>query len=295
MNSRIALFLIGCAFSALWASAFIAGKVALTFCDPLSLLMARFAVAGLLMAAWVLAWRGPSPLLELGLWINGAILGVFNNALYLGLSFVGLMTVSPETTVLIVSTAPFMTTGLSVLAGGPRSLRQALGAAMGFCGVYIVISHRMQGGGEDLFGLALVFLGTAAFSAGTVFYRMRGQRYDPVALNGVQNLVGAAVLLPFAQQPLAPFVALGEPAFFVVFAHLVAVVSIMTFLIWLALVRRIGAAHAASFHLLNPVFGVVLSAAVFGTEILASDIVGMGVVIVGLAVVVWDSVARASS
>lgn len=292
MNSRASLFAVGCVFSALWASAFVAGKVALSFTDPLSLLTARFAVAGLAMVGFRLVGGSGTMLRDRALWINGAILGLLNNALYLGLSFIGLKTVSPETTVLIVSTAPFLTTGLSVLMGGPRSVRQLLGALVGFCGVYVVISARMGGGGEDPFGLALILVGTAAFSIGTVFYRQRAGHHDPVALNGAQNLVGALALLSFAPDPLAPLAALGEPSFALAFIHLVAAVSIVDFLIWLALVRRVGAAHAASFHLLNPVFGVALSAALFGTAVLTTDLIGTAIVIAGLAIVVRDGARR---
>ncbi len=295
MSAHLALFLVGCLFSALWASAFVAGKVALLTCDPLSLLCARFAVAGLIMVVWAAARSGPRSLARRDLWLNGLILGLFNNALYLGLSFVGLQTVSPETTVLIVSTAPFLTTGLTALTGGARSLWQMVGGLVGFCGVYVVLSARMRGGGEDPVGLLLIFVGTAAFAVGTVYYRLRGQHHDAVALNGVQNLAGALLLAPFAPDPIAPLRALGEPGFLLAFAHLVVAVSIVDFLIWLGLVRRIGAAHAASFHLLNPVFGVALSAAVFGTAILSTDLIGTTIVIVGLMIVVWDTIARSSS
>ena len=55
-RTRIAL--MGCLFSLLWASAFVAGKAALRHTDPISLLCARFAVAGALMLAWAfwMAW-----------------------------------------------------------------------------------------------------------------------------------------------------------------------------------------------------------------------------------------------
>ncbi len=39
----------GVVFSALWASAFVAGKVALSFTDPMSLLCVRFGMAGVIM------------------------------------------------------------------------------------------------------------------------------------------------------------------------------------------------------------------------------------------------------
>jgi drug/metabolite transporter (DMT)-like permease len=180
-----------------------------------------------------------------------------------------------------------------VAIGGPRSIAQAVGAAIGFCGVFVVLSARLHDG-VVIPGVALVFLGTLAFSFGTVFYRTHALHHDAVALNGVQNLVGALMLLPFVPAPMAPFHAMSDLPFLLPFLHLVVAVSIASFLIWLALVRKIGAAHAASVHLLNPVFGVMLSAAVFGTTITSLDLIGTAIVIAGLTVVTWDSVARAS-
>jgi len=295
MQATISLILTGTLFSALWASAFVAGKLAMAACDPISLLCGRFAIAGLVMVVWAVAWEGREKIMRRELLIHSVVLGALNNALYLGLSFAGLAKLSPEATVLIVSTAPFFTTALSIGMGGPRSLAQLVGAIVGFCGVYIVLSARMRGGGEDMAGLVLVFLGTMSFSLGTVFYRMRATHHNAVALNGLQNLAGALMLLPFAPNPVAPFRAISDPTFVLAFLHLIVAVSIIDFLIWLALVRRIGAAHAARFHLLNPVFGVMLSAAVFGTAILSTDLIGTAIVIAGLVIVAWDTVTRASS
>ncbi len=294
MTASISLILTGCLFSALWASAFIAGKAAMVFCDPLSLLCARFAVAGLAMAVWTAAWRGPGVFARRDLLVDGAILGTLNHALYLGLSFAGLETVSAAMTVLIVSTAPFLTAALSVASGGPRSIAQAAGSIVGFAGVYVVLSSRLPGDGAMAIGLGLIFLGTLAFSLGTVVYRARATHHDAVALNGVQNLVGALLLLPFAPEPLAPYLAMSDPGFLLPFAHLTIAVSIAGFLIWLALVREIGAAHASSFHLLNPVFGLMFSAAVFGTAVTATDLLGTAIVIVGLAIVIRDSIGRST-
>src|SRR3954468_22255247 len=81
-------------FCLLWSFAFVAGKIGVTDCPPLILLAARFSLAGILLLGvagrlgelWSsLAWRN-SPIF--------AILDVTNNALYLGLGYTGLQTVS---------------------------------------------------------------------------------------------------------------------------------------------------------------------------------------------------------
>jgi drug/metabolite transporter (DMT)-like permease len=75
-------------FCLLWSFAFVAGKIGVSYCPPLILLAARFLLAGLLIfvisafrsEAWQLTWRDAAVF---------AILGVANNALYLGLGYTG--------------------------------------------------------------------------------------------------------------------------------------------------------------------------------------------------------------
>src|SRR3954468_21446012 len=96
-------------FCLLWSFAFVAGKIGVTDCPPLILLTARFSLAGMLIIgisalrgeAWSsLTWRDAAIF---------AILGVANNALYLGLGYTGLQTVSAGLGGLIVSANPVFT------------------------------------------------------------------------------------------------------------------------------------------------------------------------------------------
>lgn len=290
MPAVIVTGLAGVLFSLIWSSAFVAGKLALTAIDPFSLLVLRFAAAGLMLFVFAAVTRGGAAFSR-RLAIDGLWLGALNNAIYLGLSFKGLETVSPEATVLIVSTAPLMTTLISALTGGRRSWRQVVGALIGFAGVFVVVGARLKGG-EDPAGAILIVLGTLAFSIGTVAYARKGRDHDPVALNAVQTLSGAILLIPFAPLSVSSIVALGQPAVLAAFVHLTVVVSIAGFLIWLWLLRRIGAAHAASFHLINPLFGIALSALIFGSPVLTTDLIGAVIVIAALGLVLLDSEKR---
>ena len=100
-------------FCLLWSFAFVAGKIGVTDCPPLILLTARFSLAGILILgitalrgeAWSsLTWRDAAVF---------AILGVANNALYLGLGYTGLKTVSAGLGGLIVSANPVFTAVLA--------------------------------------------------------------------------------------------------------------------------------------------------------------------------------------
>ena len=280
MLSHIRITVEGVLFSAIWASAFVVGKQALDVVAPLTLLCLRFALAGIVMTGIAAVKRElSSPRLVR----DCAVLGGLNNSLYLGLCFLGLMSVSAELTVLIVSTAPFLTIGLSKLWGRSATRAQIIGAVIGFIGVFIVLEARMQIEASP-FGIFLIALGTAAFALGTVYYKEHATGHRPMAVNGVQNLFGAAFLLPFIDPSVLTWAELGNPAFLYPLIYLVVAVSIVDFLLWLSLIRRVGAATASGFHLLNPIFGVVFSVLLFNATLLASDVLGGLIVIVGLSV-----------
>src|ERR1700744_1548578 len=92
-------------FCLLWCFAFVAGKIGVTDCPPLILLAARFTLAGVLILGlsafrregWQFSWREVATF---------AILGIANNALYLGLGYTGLKSVSAGLGGLIVSANP---------------------------------------------------------------------------------------------------------------------------------------------------------------------------------------------
>src|SRR5258708_29971498 len=92
-------------FCLLWSFAFVAGKIGVTDCPPLILLTLRFSLAGVLILGlaalrseeWSLSWRDAAVF---------GVLGVANNALYLGLGYTGLQTVSAGLGGLVVSANP---------------------------------------------------------------------------------------------------------------------------------------------------------------------------------------------
>src|SRR5215471_6076891 len=75
-------------FCVLWSFAFVAGKIGVTYCPPLILLTTRFLLAGVLILA-ISAFRRDAGSLSWRDVIVFAILGVANNALYLGLGYTG--------------------------------------------------------------------------------------------------------------------------------------------------------------------------------------------------------------
>src|SRR5580698_7324389 len=140
-------------FCLLWSFAFVAGKIGVTDCPPLILLTARFSLAGILILGmtalrgdgWSLSWR------DVGVF---AVLGIANNALYLGLGYTGLQTVSAGLGGLIVSANPVFTAVLAALfLKEPLTSRKVAGLLLGVVGVSFIVWHRISAGTDSWHGI----------------------------------------------------------------------------------------------------------------------------------------------
>ena len=262
-------------FSLLWSSAFIVGKVALVDFDPATILTLRFALsAALLLALPGWSFTGLRRTMRIGV-----ALGLLNNAAYLGLTFTALQYVRPVAVVVIVSCAPFATTLLAAAAGLERAnASKLLGVAVGFAGVLIIAGLDL--GGAPL-GIALAGAGAAAFSFATVLFRAKAARLPLRELNFWQSLAGAVALAPFALLGGRGLGAATLPGALAI-VYLAAVVTIGGMALWMLLIRASGAGSASAYHLLNPFFGVLLSAIVLGAPIRGTDVLGAAVIAVGL-------------
>jgi probable blue pigment (indigoidine) exporter len=101
---------------------------------------------------------------------------------------------------------------------------------------------------------------------------------------GLQMLVGSAALGVLALGFETPRLVL-SPAFMAAFAYQIFVPGLAATLLWFALVRRIGAVRAATFHFLNPFFGVLIAAGLLGERIGPLDLLGVAVVAGGILAV----------
>jgi drug/metabolite transporter (DMT)-like permease len=273
---KFGLVAFAVAFSLVWSSAFVAGKVALARFDPATLLTLRFGLSALLLA----------PFASPGAARIGLIAGALNNALYLGLTFWALQLTRPVVVVAIVSCAPFVT-GLIAAATGVERVRltQFLGFALGLIGVGFITGFDF--GGANAEGLALAAGGVVAFSIATLVIRSKAGGLSAPALTFWQSLAGAFLLAPIALangRARAEIGAAGwfEPSALALF-YLVIVATLIGMAMWIGLVRLIGAAEASACHLMNPFFGALLAWCVLDQPLRPADFLGGAAIAAGLA------------
>src|SRR3954447_26205977 len=185
-------------FCLLWSFAFVAGKIGVTDCPPLILLTARFLLAGVLIFG-ISALRGEGWSLSPRDVAIFAVLGVANNALYLGLGYTGLQTVSAGLGGLIVSANPVFTAVLAaVFLGETLTWRKVSGLLLGIAGVAFIVWHRMSVGTDSFHGILFTLASLASIVVGTILFKVLAPKGSLWVGNGVQNLAAGLVLLPIA-------------------------------------------------------------------------------------------------
>ncbi|MGH6739549.1 MAG: DMT family transporter [Bradyrhizobium sp.] len=272
-------------FCLLWSFAFVAGKIGVTYCPPLILLTARFSLAGIVILGisalrgegWQLTWRDAAIF---------AVLGIANNALYLGLGYTGLKTVSAGLGGLIVSANPVFTAMLAALfLGEALTWRKAAGLLLGIVGVSFIVWHRMSVGTDDWHGILFTLASLMSIVMGTILFKLLAPKGSLWIGNGIQNLAGGIALLPFALTFASAGDIVPNARLLGAFAFLVLGGSILAYLLWFHLLKVCGATAASAYHFLMPPLGMLFAFLVLGEHVEIRDLMGIVPVALGVYLV----------
>jgi drug/metabolite transporter (DMT)-like permease len=270
----------------MWSSAFTSARIIVADAPPLSALALRFLLSGLLAVVLARA-MGQTWRLSRGQWRATIIFGICQNALYLGFNFVAMQWVEASLAAIIASTMP-----LVVALAGWLVLREPLkpvallGLLAGVAGVVIIMGTRV-GGGLDPLGLLFCVAGVLALAVATLSLRGATSGGNFMMVVGLQMLIGAGALAPVAlalELPELPAIT-WSPALVLAFAYTTLVPGLAATFVWVLLIDRIGAVRAATFHFLNPFFGVAIAAVLLGERLHAWDALGVAVIAAGILAV----------
>lgn len=275
---------MGLAFAVMWSSAFTSAHVIVAYAPPLTALALRFLISGLI-GVGLAALLGQSARLTRKQWTATLIFGLCQNALYLGLNFVAMQTVEASLAAIIASTMPLLVAlaGWVLFSDKVRPLGVA-GLIAGVIGVALIMGARLRGAGIDLHGVALCAIGVVSLTVATLAVRGASSGGNVLMIVGLQMLIGSAVLWPPALMWEGVHVTLNWQLV-VAFLYTTLVPGLAATWVWFLLVGRIGAVRAATFHFLNPFFGVLIAAILLGERLGPLDVVGVAIVALGILAV----------
>ena len=275
--------LMGMAFVIMWSSAFTSARMIVADAPPLTALALRFLLSGLI-GVGLARLMGQSWHLTRSQWRATAVFGLCQNALYLGLNFIAMQNVEASLAAIIASTMPLVVALSGFVVFGERI--QPLGFAglsAGVIGVSLIMGARFQGGVDGL-GITLCTLGVISLTVATLAMRGASAGGNFLMVVGLQMLVGSAVLAVPAIL-FEPFSVNWNLRLIAAFTYTTLVPGLAATLVWFMLVDRIGTVKAATFHFLNPFFGVAIAAMFLSEKLGPLDLVGVIIITGGILAV----------
>lgn len=274
---------MGLLFALIWSSAFTSARIIVADAPPLASLALRFFLSGIIGITIARA-LGQSMHLTRDQWKATFIFGLCQNALYLGLNFYAMQTIEASVASIIASNMPLMVALASWLIFKERLPVFGLaGLAMGIIGVTTIMASRIEAG-VDLAGIIYCLIGAIALTVATLSMRNASSGGNLLMIVGLQMLVGSTILTVVSIATETFEVTLNTPLV-LAFVYTTLVPGLLATWIWFKLVERIGAVRAATFHFLNPFFGVAIAALILGEQLGLNDVVGVTIIAAGILAV----------
>jgi len=271
----------------LWAGNSIVGRAVRFDVAPMTLAFVRWAGASLILLPFALrplkrdwpaiceSWK---PVLLLGLLGVGA----FNALLYSGLRYT-----TATNALLLQAAVPAAVVLFDRLLFGVRSpLVQNLGVACSILGVAGIVFEGDPARALRLhfgFGDLLVLASVVVWALYTVLLRLR-PAIAATSFVAVTFIIGALAMAPLAAHEFL----IGEtirwgPRVLGAFAYVCVLPSIVAYFIFNHATQVVGPARAGQSITLMPIFGAFLSAALLGEKLHAYHMLGMALILLGIA------------
>lgn len=292
MTNRLVLATVGLVAVLIGAN-FTVLKFALDHTTPLLLAGMRTVVGGTALLGYALVRGEKIP-------TDGAILRrIFVVSFSIttvssGLLIVGVNRVPAGVASLVASTMPLFTAILAFALMGVAVSRLGLaGLAIGFTGTIVLASPSLQGETAAI-GIAALVVSALAWAFGNVFLKWKDfGSTTPIMLVGVQLVMSAAVLVPFALLVEGAGRTDWSVGLLVPLLYAAIPANAVTFALMATVAQRASPTQAAATAYLIPVFGVFFGWIIRDEVLGLTELIG-GLLVVGGVYALVTSTARAA-
>jgi drug/metabolite transporter (DMT)-like permease len=186
-------------FVLIWSTGFIVARYGMPNAPPFTFLLWRYSLSVACFVLWVKWSHVPWPHGRRQ-WGHLAVTGILMHAGYLGGVWAAVKVgMGAGLTALIVGLQPVLTAVWLSSRGGHVSRRQWQGLVLGFVGLALVVSHKLEGGIEVTpWSLTMVTLALVSITTGTLYQKRFVQPCDVRSANAVQLMAAFLVTLPLS-------------------------------------------------------------------------------------------------
>jgi len=273
-----------------WGTSFLWIKIAVTEVSPLVLVSFRTLFGGLGLGLILILSPGARPsraMLRQAL-PPFIIVALFNVALPFTLISWAEKYIDSGTASILNSATPLFTIMLSpfIVKDDPFTWRKFLGLAVGFLGVFILISPELgQTVTNSIVGQGAILLATLSYAAGTIFARRSGKGLPSQAQALMQVGLAAGMIIPVTLIVEQPLRMPALPITWVALVWLGLLGSCVAYLLFFTLLHNIGPTRTTTVTYTLPLFGVILGAVFLGEPIFFQSILGGLMIISGVLLV----------
>ena len=272
-------------FVVVWSTGFIVARYGMPNSPPFTFLLWRYVFSVLCFVLWAKLARVPWPQGR-AQWGHLAVTGVLMHAGYLGGVWAAVKVgMGAGLTALIVGLQPVITAIWLSARGGHVSRRQWQGLALGFVGLAMVVSRKLEGGIEVTpWSLTMITMALISITTGTLYQKRFVQPCDVRTANAVQLMAAYVVTLPLAMLETEPALWNAEMTWAMVWAVLVLTLGGSS--LFYMLIQRGAAAAVTSLLYLVPPTTAVMAWFLFDEPITLVTLAGIVVTAMGVSLVV---------
>ena len=272
-------------FVLIWSTGFIVARYGMPNSPPFTFLLWRYFFSIVCFVLWVKWSKVPWPQSK-AQWWHLSVTGVLMHAGYLGGVWAAVKVgMGAGLTALIVGLQPVITAIWLSARGGHVSRRQWQGLALGFVGLAMVVSRKLEGGIEVTpWSLTMITMALVSITTGTLYQKRFVQPCDVRSANAVQLMAAYLVTLPLALMETEAALWNAEMSWAMAWAVLVLTLGGSS--LFYILIQRGAAAAVTSLLYLVPPTTAVMAWFLFSEPITLITLAGIAVTAMGVSLVV---------
>ena len=275
--------------SVLWGGSFLFVGVAVAELPPLTIVVARVALAAAALLA-ALRIMGVALPRERRVWVAFLGMGILNNAIPFTLIAWGQGHIASGVASILNATTPIWGVVVAHFLTHDERMnpRKIAGVLLGFGGVAVMIGPSLLSslGSSALAQLACVTASLSYALAAVWARRFRQQGISPLSVTTGQLTAGSAIMLPLAMLVDRPWTHAFPPV--TAWGAIVALALLCTafgYVLYFRLIETSGATNALLVTLLVPPVAILLGGLFLGETLAPQDFIGLSLIALGLAAI----------
>ena len=285
-TERIMIWIAFAIISTVWGTTWLAIRIGLETVPPFLSAGIRCLAAAVILYGIVRVRRLAIPMTA-SAWKVYLSLGVLTIGVPFALIYWGQQYIPTGLSSILFGAFPFCVAILShlMLRDEPMTLSKGLAIVLGFAGVVIIYySETALADARAFLGMSAVLVSVILQALALVLIKKHGEPVSPLSMNFVGMAMGGTMVLLLSVAVEGERTVQWTPAAITSLLYLTIVGSVVTFVAYYWLLKKIDAVYVSLSSFINPIVAVVLGAVVLGERLPGSVFTGAAFVMLGLLV-----------